>query len=167
MTASDLTFVSLNAIPERDIIALMNEPAVGRLLPLLGERFTDEDCRTFLAAKQALWDTHGFGPWAFRIDGEFAGWGGLQPERGEADFALILHPKFWGWGRRIFGLIKDRAFGPMGLSSITALLPPNRSNAGAIRRLGFLPDGETSVDGVRFLRFRLSANAGPSSGQGA
>ena len=44
-----------------------------------------------------MWDEHGYGPWAFIINGEFAGWGGLQPEQGEADFALVLHPDFWGW----------------------------------------------------------------------
>ncbi len=155
----EIDFVPLDSIPSADLIALMSDPAVGRLLPLLGDGFSAADCRAFLAAKQALWDEHGYGPLAFRIDGEFAGWGGLQPEQGEADFALILHPKYWGWGRRIFALVKDRAFGPMGLSSITVLLPPTRSNAAAVRRLGFLPDGETAVGGTRFLRFRLSADA--------
>ena len=159
-----IEFVPLQEIEEADLIALMNDPAVGRLLPLLGGGFSAADCRAFLAAKQALWDEHGYGPWALRIGGEFAGWGGLQPEEGEADFALVLHPKFWGWGRRVFARIKEQAFGPMAFSSITALLPPARSNAKAIERLGFLPDGETTVGGERFLRFRLHADAAPAGG---
>lgn len=147
--------VPLSDVPEEALIALMNDPAVVRFLPLLGDRFTSEDCRAFLAAKQALWDEHGFGPSAFLIDGEFAGWGGLQPEDGEADFAMILHPRFWGWGRKIFACIKDRAFGAMGLGSITALLPPTRANANAVRRFGFVEDGSVEVGGQRFRRFRL------------
>lgn len=145
----------------------MNDPAVGRFLPLLAGEFTAEDCRAFLAAKQSLWDQHGYGPWAFRIDGRFAGWGGLQPEEGEADFALILHPDYWGWGRRIFDLVRRQAFGPMGLSSITALLPPARSNARAIARLGFLEDGEVRIGGQVFRRYRLTADEKPRARLGA
>ncbi|WP_205032083.1 GNAT family N-acetyltransferase [Hwanghaeella grinnelliae] len=153
-------FAPLQDIAEEDLIALMNEPAVGHFLPLLGDGFTAADCRAFLVAKQALWDAHGYGPWAFLIDGDFAGWGGLQPEQGDADFAMVLHPRFWGWGRRIFTLIKVRAFGEMGLTSITALLPPARTNANAIKRLGFVEDGSVHVDGERFRRFRLCRDAG-------
>ncbi|WP_425404308.1 GNAT family N-acetyltransferase [Hwanghaeella sp.] len=153
----DLAFVSLDTIAEKDLIDLMNDPAVGRLLPLLRGRFGVEECRAFQAAKRALWEQHGYGPWAFCINGEFAGWGGLQPERGEADFALILHPRFWGWGRRIFMAVKQRAFGEMKLPFITALLPPGRTNAGAIRRFGFVEDGNVEIEGNTFRRFRLDA----------
>lgn len=153
----DLDFVPLSEIPPAQIVELMNDPAVGRLLPLLGTGFSEADCRAFLAAKQAMWTDHGFGPWAFRVDGGFAGWGGLQPEQGEADFALVLSPRYWGCGRRIFNTVRDRAFGAMGLNSITALLPPIRPNAKAIKRLGFVEDGTVDVEGVPFLRFRLKA----------
>ena len=164
MAVPRIDFVPLQDIAEEDLIALMNEPAVGRLLPLLGDGFSAEDCRAFLAAKQALWDEHGYGPWAFLIDGAFAGWGGLQPEQGEADFAMVLHPRFWGWGRQIFALVKARAFGEMGLASITALLPPTRTNANAIKRFGFVEDGSVDVDGERFRRFRLYGGAASAGG---
>lgn len=164
MPLPEVAFVSLNSIREADLIALMNHPAVGRLLPLLGDGFSAADCRAFLAAKQALWDEHGYGPWAFLIDGAFAGWGGLQPEQGEADFAMVLHPKFWGWGRPIFALVKARAFGEMGLASITALLPPSRRNANAIKRFGFVEDGSINVGGQPFRRFRLHGGTEPVDG---
>lgn len=32
----------------------------------------------------------------FFVDGQFAGWGGLQQEDGDADLALVLHPDYWG-----------------------------------------------------------------------
>jgi hypothetical protein len=153
---NDLKFVPLSGIEEEQIITLMNNEIVGRQLPLLAGGFSSEACRAFLEAKQRLWDEHGYGPWAFLIDGEFAGWGGLQPENGDADFALVLHPKFWGWGRRIFNRIRDQAFGEMGLDSITILLPPSRPNSKAVARLGFAEDGELTIDGALFTRFRLS-----------
>ena len=154
----DLQFVSLSEIDPAEIIALMNLEPVGRLLPLLRGPFTEADCAAFLAAKQALWNEHGYGPWAFAIDGRFAGWGGLQAEEGEADFGLVLHPDFWGWGRRIFERVRDQAFGEMGLASITALLPPARANARAVERFGFREDGAVMVGEARFRRFRLSTN---------
>lgn len=60
------------------------------------------------------------------VDQEFVGWGGLQHEAGEADLALVLHPKYWGSGKVIYQEIINRAFTTMGLSSITILLPPSR-----------------------------------------
>jgi hypothetical protein len=90
------------------------------------------------------------------VDGRFAGWGGLQPEDGEADLALVLHPHFWGIGRALAGEILRRAFGQMGFESVTVLFPPTRTRIRAILRLGFHPDGEVAIAGERFLRYRLT-----------
>jgi RimJ/RimL family protein N-acetyltransferase len=153
---NEIEFVHLFEVKEDQIIDLMNNEMVGKQLPLLAGGFSTENCRDFLKAKKQLWDKHGFGPWAFLINGEFAGWGGLQPERGEADFALVLHPKFWGWGGRIFNKVKERAFNQMNLSSITILFPPSRPNSKAITRLGFTRDGQVTIDGEVFMKFRLT-----------
>ena len=153
---SELEFVPLPSVPEEELVALMSHPRVAAYLPLLSGGFTLEACRAFVHAKQTMWREHGYGPWAFRVGGELAGWGGLQPEQGDADFALVLHPRFWGRGREIFRRVLADAFGPMGLESITALLPPARPNIRAITRLGFTPDGEVTVGAQPFLRFRLS-----------
>lgn len=152
---SELCFKPLNEASPGDMIALMNNAHIGRHMPLLGARFSEDDCDAFLAAKMKLWDDHGFGPVAFYVDGDFAGWGGLQPEAGEADFALVLHPDYWGWGRRIFAAVRKRAFDEMGLSSITILFPPGRRNSGAIRRAGFVEDGAVTIQGCAFKRYRL------------
>lgn len=151
-----LQFVPLNTIPAADMLALMNHPKVGAYLPLLNGPFTEEHYHAFIKAKKQLWERHGYGPWAFVIDGQFAGWGGLQYENGEVDFALVLHPKFWGWGLKIFQRIKGIAFGPMRLQTITALLPPNRPNSKAIERLGFKPTSTVNIGGQEFVRFVLA-----------
>ena len=72
------------------------------------------DCEGFIAAKEQLWAEHGYGPWAFFVDGEFVGWGGLQPEDGEADLGMVLHPKHWGVGKALYDEVIRRAFGEMG-----------------------------------------------------
>jgi ribosomal-protein-alanine N-acetyltransferase len=153
---NDISFVSLSDVAEDDIVALMNNAEVGKQMPLLAGGFSNEICRAFLDAKKQMWEQHGYGPWAFLIKGEFAGWGGLQPEHGDADFALVLHPRFWGWGGKIFAKVRERAFGEMGLDSFTILFPPSRLNAKAITRIGFTREDSVMVDGVEFVRYRLT-----------
>lgn len=140
-------------------MALMNNPKVRPHLPLAKGVFDDEAYDGFIAAKEKLWKEHGYGPWAFSLKGQFIGWGGLQYEEGDTDFALILHPDYWGFGKTVFDLIIRRAFLVMGIKSITALLPPSRLRLGVMNRLGFIRDGEVMLQGQRFLRFRLNGNA--------
>lgn len=152
----DIKFVHLSEINEQDIIDLMNEEEVGKLLPLLQGEFTAEHCKAFVKAKTQLWKEFGFGPWGFVINGEFAGWGGVQPEQGEADFALVLHPNFWGWGRRVFNKVRDQAFHELGRDSLTILFPPTRTNSRAVTRYGFVEEGKINLDGEVFIKFRLN-----------
>jgi len=153
---NDIKFVHLNEIEEEKLLNLMNHEMVGKLMPLLKNGFSKEDCQNFLQAKKELWNNHGFGPWAFIINDKFAGWGGLQPEGVEADFALVLHPDFWGWGFKIFNKIKSMAFEQMNIGSITILFPPSRKNIKAVTRFGFIKDGELDIAGEKFIRLRLN-----------
>jgi hypothetical protein len=56
-------------------------------------------------------------------------------------------------------VIADRilaeAFGPLGLDSVVVTLPPTRGTAAAVVRRGFRRDGELTIAGRRFLRYRL------------
>lgn len=65
--------------------------------------------------------------------------------------------QYGGYGLRIYREIVSRVFGPMGFTSITALLPPSRSRVGVMRRLGFEFEATTSVMGLTFNRYRLRA----------
>jgi hypothetical protein len=152
-----IEFKRLNEVDKSDIIELMNNPLVRRQMPLTGDNFDEADCDEFIAAKEQLWAEYGYGPWAFVVDGKFAGWGGLQPEQGEADLALVLHPKSWGMGKAIYDEIIKRAFGEMGFESVIVLFPPTRTRVKGLLRLGFKLDGELEIQGERFLRYRLYA----------
>lgn len=149
----------LNNVDKSDLIALMNNPMVRKHLPLAKGVFDDKAYDGFIAAKEKLWKEHGYGPWAFFFEKQFIGWGGLQYEEGDADFALILHPNYWGFGKAVFDLVIRQAFLIMGLKSITVLLPPSRLKLSVMNRLGFTRDGEVMLQGQRFLRFRLHGNA--------
>ena len=81
----NIQYKSLSDIDKAAIIDLMNHPLVRRQMPLLRGTFDEKDCDQFIASKEQLWATHGYGPWAFVIDQQFAGWGGLQPDQDAAD----------------------------------------------------------------------------------
>jgi RimJ/RimL family protein N-acetyltransferase len=153
----NVEFKRLSEVGPAEIIALMNHPLVRREMPLTKDNFDETDCQHFIAGKEQLWTNHGYGPWAFVVDGKFAGWGGLQPEGADADLALVLHPDYWGLGKRLYDQIMHRAFGEMGFASVTILFPPSRTRIKGILRLGFVPDGELELYGERFIRYRLWA----------
>ena len=152
-----IEFKRLGEIDCSEYIALNTNPLVRRQMPLTSDKFDEEDCREWIKGKEKMWGEHGYGPWAFLIDGKFAGWGGLQPEEGDADLGLVLHPDYWGYGKAIYEEIIRRAFGEMGLKSVIILFPPTRTRVKGILRLGFKPDGEVEIGGERFLRYRLYA----------
>lgn len=151
----NIEFKRLTEVEKSDIITLMNHPLVRRQMPLTSDNFDESDCAEFIAGKERLWTEHGYGPWAFVVDGQFVGWGGLQPENGEADLGLVLHPDHWGIGKALYDEIIVRAFGEMGLKTVTVLLPPTRQRIKGLLRLGFREDGELAVSGERFIRYRL------------
>ena len=151
----NIDFKRLTEVKKSEIIALMNNPLVQRQMPLTQEHFGISDCDEFIAAKERLWLEHGYGPWAFVIDKQFVGWGGLQPENGEADLALVLHPNHWGTGKILYEKIVAWAFSEMGFEAVTVLLPPTRTRVKGLLKLGFEEDGELELGGERFIRYRL------------
>lgn len=154
-----LEFSRLGDVDCSEYVALNTHPLVRRQMPLTTDDFDEEACREWIRGKERMWEEHGFGPWAFIVDGKFAGWGGLQPEEGEADLGVVLHPDYWGAGRMIYEEIIRRAFGEMGFESVIILFPPTRTRIKGILRLGFKPDGEMEIGGERFIRYRLRAPA--------
>lgn len=149
-----IEFKRLADIDKSSIVDLMNHPLVRRHMPLASSDFGWLECAQFVAEKEQLWSQHGYGPWAFVVNGQFAGWGGLQPENGEADLALVLHPDHWGIGLRLCRQILHVAFAEMGLESVTLLLPPSRTRIKGLLRLGFVQDGSLRIADQRFIRYR-------------
>lgn len=149
-----IEFKRLTEVPLRDLADLFNDPAVRRHLPLAKAPFTARTCAGFVAAKEKMWMEHGYGPWAFFVDGEFAGWGGLQPDGLDADLGFVLHPRFWGLGFKLSREILRQAFDEMDRDSVIVLLPPSRTRIRALTRMGFVADGEALVDQERFMRYR-------------
>lgn len=147
------TFHPLSDIPNEEWFHLWNHPDVIRHMPLATERWTDSAITEWAKGKDAQWQANGYGPWAIRIDGAFAGWDGFQKEGGEADLALVLLPEFWGHGPALVGHFMSRRL-ELGIGPVSILLPPSRTRVKGLARIGFLFDCEVEYDGQRFLKFR-------------
>lgn len=145
----------LAEISPDSIIELMNDPAVRRHLPLARGQFGVSECGSFVAAKERMWEESGIGPWAFVLEGEFIGWGGLQPEGCDVDLGLVLRRTHWGAGPVLSRRILRYAFEELDVDSVIALLPPSRTRVAGLRRLGFREDGELLIEDQRFVRYRL------------
>ncbi len=152
----NIEFKRLSEVDKSYIIDLMNNSLVRRQMPLLKRDFSEIDCEKFVISKEKMWEEDGYGPWAFVIDNQFAGWGGVQPDNGEADLALVLHPKFWGIGKVLYKKIIRKAFDELGLNSVQVLFPPSRTRIQGLLKLGFKKEGEIKVGNEQFIRYRLN-----------
>jgi [ribosomal protein S5]-alanine N-acetyltransferase len=164
MPEPSVVFARLPEIDTDAVTALLNEPRNARHMPLLGEPFSAEATVRWVQDKDAQWEANGYGPWAILIDGEFAGWGGFQAEPDGADFALVLHPRFWGRGRLVARRALDHAFDEWGLDHVLIALPLTRTADRVVERWGFEPAGETSFEGIPFRRYRLERRRWRESG---
>lgn len=151
-----ISFTPLQEIDPGHVIDLMNDPDVRRHLPLARGHFGMREYERFIAAKNRIWDENGYGPWAFVLDEEFVGWGGLQPEGDDVDVGLVLRRAHWGAGPVLYARLVERAFETLGVDSVIALLPESRTRVSAMRRLGFVEDGSVTMGDVVFNRYRLS-----------
>jgi RimJ/RimL family protein N-acetyltransferase len=140
------------------LTALVNDPRVTRHMPLASP-MTEDDVGAWVRAKEAIWDERGFGPWAILVDGELAGWGGLQPyddePDGELEIAVVLAPTYWGLGRSVFRRFAADAFERLGVDHVIIAIPPSRRRVAGIERLGARRVGETSLAGADFVLWRL------------
>jgi RimJ/RimL family protein N-acetyltransferase len=89
-----INFKNLQEIDKQSLIKLMNDLLVLRYMPLASSYFSEEDYTKFIQAKETMWEKYGFGPWAFELEGNLMGWGGLQFFNGEVEIAIVLYPKY-------------------------------------------------------------------------
>lgn len=150
-----IKFRRLTEVSRNEIIDLMNSPLVRRQMPLLSYDFDESICDQFIEAKEKIWNEYGYGPWAFIVKGQFAGWGGLQPENGDVDLAIVLHPDYWGLGKIIYTQIINKAFNEMSLTSITVLFPTSRTRIKGLLKIGFEKETEVIIGNQQFIRYRI------------
>lgn len=155
MMQIDITKRKLSFVDKEFFIQLFNNPLIKRHMPLLTENFDDKQYNAFIASKDAIWEKFGFGPLAYYINNDFAGWGGLQPDEDDFELALVLSPKYWGYGRYLYHDLIKEAFDKLNLASVTILFPLSRTRIKWIFKIGFVEETKVIIEDKIFIRFRL------------
>ncbi|MEO9653306.1 MAG: GNAT family N-acetyltransferase [Roseobacter sp.] len=150
-----ISFSRLSAIEPAEIVAHMSDPRVAEHMPLLTFEWDLAAVAQFVAAKEACWERDGLGHWAILANGEYVGWGGFQKETDEWDFGLVLRPCYFGLGVSISKKALEFATADARIPFVTFLLPPSRTNLGALKRFGAKFVGMAEYDGAKFFKYRL------------
>ncbi|MFY2822692.1 GNAT family N-acetyltransferase [Ruegeria sp. MALMAid1280] len=156
---TNITFSRLSKIPVEDIASHMSDPALAQHMPLLRGNWDRLRTTDFVAMKEARWAQDGLGHWAILADGVYVGWGGFKREGSDWDFGLVLKPSAFGLGMRITARALAFARADLRISSVTFLIPPSRRNLGALSRLGAKFEGDVTLDGAQFRKYRLVTGA--------
>ncbi|WP_240754376.1 GNAT family N-acetyltransferase [Lampropedia aestuarii] len=150
-----LSLHAFSDIPVQQWMTLLKHPDVIRHMPLADTNWDEAAIAAWAQGKDTQWKENGYGPLAIRMDGQFAGWGGFQQEDGEADFALVLFPEYWGQGSQIFHHFM-RCRTALGIETVSVLLPPSRLRTRGLKRLGFEHVADVLHAGQRFHKFRVA-----------
>ncbi len=151
----DIRFGRLADLAPDELVAHMSDPRMRDHMPLLTFEWDLAAATSFIAAKETRWRRDGLGHWAIFDGDRYVGWGGFQKEGEEWDFGLVLKPQSFGLGARITRQALAFARADERIPFVTFLLPPSRSNLGALARLGARLVGEIDHDGARFNKFVL------------
>ena len=122
---------------DRDGFVEMNrDPGVRKYFP---ELLTSEESLSEMTCIERHWDTHGFGPWALDVRGDFAGFLGLKwvpPDMPFAPAVELLYrliPRFWGQGLATEGSLAALEFGFCELRLDTVVAFAVEANTGSRR----------------------------------
>ena len=158
-TITEITFSRLSKIPVDEIAAHMSDPALAAHMPLLEGPWDERRAADFVLMKEARWEQDGLGHWAILSDGRYVGWGGFQLEDADWDFGLVLKPSAFGLGMKITRKALAFAHADPRIPSVTFLLPPSRTKLGALARMGAEFEGEVTLGGALFRKYRLATPA--------
>ena len=152
------------------LMEICSDRETARMLPAAAAEYSgprNESARRLAQYIENVYPVLGCGYWSICLkeSGEMIGWAGLSLEKGDAELGYVIHPSY---RRRGFGLeacraIVDYAVHALGFASVIAEIPPdNIPSLKLIRRLGFVPAGDSYSSGTRMrstlLRFVSTAS---------
>jgi RimJ/RimL family protein N-acetyltransferase len=117
-------------------VEMNRDPGVRKYFP---ELLTPEESLGEMTQIEQHWDTHGFGPWALDVRGDFAGILGLKwvpPDMPLAPAVELLYrliPRFWGQGLATEGSLAALEFGFCELHLDTVVAFAVETNTGSRR----------------------------------
>jgi len=98
---STVEYPEFNKIKPSDFLPLLNSKKIRKHL-IEHELFTIDTLTAWMHSKMEVDATSGCKVRGIVLDGELAGWCGVQLEEGKYELAIIIDDKFWGLGKRVF-----------------------------------------------------------------
>ncbi|GAA6168080.1 N-acetyltransferase [Sessilibacter corallicola] len=98
---NSLTYVNLDQIPTRELIALLNSQRVRKHL-VSHDLFDETSISAWVADKCREDSKIKCIVRAIKVDHEFAGWCAIQPLDDQYEIALVLGEHYWGIGITVF-----------------------------------------------------------------
>jgi RimJ/RimL family protein N-acetyltransferase len=123
-----------------------------------------DEAETWIARQTARYARHGHGLWLAeeRSTGQPIGTIGLVMQHvdgvAEAEVAYLVHRPYWKRGFAIEAAlaVRDHAFGVLGKARVVSLIRPcNLPSQAVARRLGMVPVGTTTREGLEHLVFAV------------
>ena len=150
---TDLHYVKLTDIHAEDFVPLLNNPKIRRHL-IEHPQFDTESIQEWLNTKIAMDARAGCQIRAVFYRGRLVGWCGIQWENEQYEIAIILDPKRWGLGKRVFHDMMHWAKA-LGHEIISIHLLDTRPNSKFLRSIAN-EVLESQFLGHRFLTYQLS-----------
>lgn len=98
---SRITFSSFKKVNPEDLLAIVNEDSLRTHL-VDHPYFDSTSLKSWMDEKISIDSMQGCRIRAVYIDGELAGWCGIQPDDNGFELAIVISRKFWGFGISVF-----------------------------------------------------------------
>ena len=97
-----IEYIGIESSPRDDLLRIMNDARVRKHL-LGGKSFTPDSLERWVSGKRKVDQKEGCRVNGILIDGNCAGWCGIQLEDdGTYGLGIILDSEFWGYGKQIY-----------------------------------------------------------------
>ncbi|QSV16142.1 GNAT family N-acetyltransferase [Photobacterium ganghwense] len=103
-----MTFIDLCDVPPKELVAMLNECEVRAHL-IKHELFTVQTAYEWVSRKAEMNAIKGCYIQAIDVDGQLAGWCGIQPDGDDYEVAVVLRQRYWGIGISVFRVLLDKA----------------------------------------------------------
>ena len=101
MNKKVVTYASLGEVSQTVLLDLMNDEKLRAHL-VDHPKFTEETLEFWVMEKTRIDAANGYRVRAILVNGNIAGWCGIQPDGEGAELAIILSSSYWGSGLRVF-----------------------------------------------------------------
>ncbi len=101
MNKKVVTYASLGEVSQTVLLDLMNDEKLRAHL-VDHPKFTEETLKLWVMEKTRIDAADEYRVRAILVDGNIAGWCGIQPDAAGAELAIILSSSYWGSGIQVF-----------------------------------------------------------------